>query len=490
MTQTMMPPTATTSAQPQYTITDDDKKRQREIVNAWKAYNGDFEEPLEVLPDQPNHNVLTNRCQPIVDRGVDFLFGKPVAISVEENAPQEAQDFLDSVWGINEARLPLLQDLGMNGGVAGQAFLRIIPGPNKTFRLVATDPSTVFAQTKPQDCETVLLYCIEYSSVESYNGKPTLVFYHEEMQRIDPDQDGGDPFQDMDAHWEIQHWTRVGERGNWVAAGDPIIWPYDFPPLFSNKNMPRPNSFWGMSDIPRSIIRMNESVNLSQSNSNRTLWLYGSPILYSNGVAESDLEVQPGRIIGLGSIEGKITAVSIASDLANGLAFAANLRSDMDEQSAVPAVALGRQSELPKGAVSGITLELLFMPLLQKTEKKRCLYGKLLIDVSKALLKLAGFSQDIEITLSWQYPLPHDDLLSVQAALAKQQLGVSNQTLISEMGYDPDEEADRGSSEAAQKLVNFSRGQGMPPASPPAMPADQQQPDQQPGQESSFIGRG
>src|SRR5690242_20047053 len=100
---------------PQYEITDADKKRQERIAAAWRAYNGELEPPLQKMQGQPDDNVLSNRCQPIVDRGVDFLFGKEIEISVEEGAPQEAQDFLNEVWGRKEQRIPLLQKLAMNG---------------------------------------------------------------------------------------------------------------------------------------------------------------------------------------------------------------------------------------------------------------------------------------------------------------------------------------------------------------------------------------
>lgn len=469
---TQMPP------QPQYEVSDADKKRQQTIADAWQAYHGLLTPPLKQMPNEPDDNVMSNRCQPIVDRGVDFLFGKPLGVTCEEGTPQEAQDFLEDAWGKNESRSPLLQKLAVSGAISGQAFLRIMPEAKDTYRLIVVDPQTVFVQTAPQDCESVQLYCIEYGMTEKVNGQPAHVFYHEEMQKIDPD--GLDDNPDTDATWEIQHWTRIGDRGPWTPAGEPIIWPYEFAPLFSCQNLPYPHSFWGMPDITHDLIGMNNALNLVQSNINRVNKFYGQPVLYATGVGETAIAIQVGRIIGLPTTESKIVAVQITSDLMNALAFAADLRSDMDEQSAVPAVALGRQKDIIKGNISGIALELMFMPILQKNEKKRCLYGGLILSVSDALLVLGKFSADIEVSLKWQSPLPDDDLASVQAALAKQQLGVSNISLITELGYNPDEEEDNSQAEDARKMVNFSRGQGLPPAPPT-------QPEPAP-QESPFIG--
>lgn len=464
MTQT--PTLVKIQAQPQYVISDDDRKRQKAIAEAWQAYDGDLEPPLKRMPGEPDDNVMSNRMAPIVDAGVDFLFGKEIEISVEEGAPAEAQQALDDAWGIKEARLPLLQDVAMNGALARRAFLRIVPNEDNTvFRLVAIDPGIVCVKTAPQDCETVLLYCLEYSeSGKDAQGHPQTIFYREEIQRIDPDGNALKDMPDDDDTWSIQHWTRQGNSGPWNPAGAPIVWPYNFPPLFSCKNLPRPNEFWGRADVRKDLIGLNNGLNLTQSSANRDIKLLGAPLLYSNGVGEGTTDTAPGRIMHLPLIDSKITAVQIHSDIPAALAFAADLRSDIDELSAVPGVATGRIKDMPRGNLSGVAIELLFQSLLSKTEKKRCLYGKLIIDVSKALLVLSHMSADIEITIAWQNPLPKDDLTSVQTAIAKKELSISDTTLQRELGYDPEEEAELSQTEDAQKLLAYSQGAGMPVA--------------------------
>lgn len=473
------------TGQPQYKITEADKARQKAIERAWVAYNGQLEPPLDPMPDGRDPNVMSNRCIQIVNAGVDFLFGKEIEISVEDGAPQEAQDVLDTVWGRKETRLPLLQKLAMNGAMAGTAFLRIVPNQDgDEFRLIVLDPSTVFVQTAPQDCETVLLYCIQYCTDEKNGSQDVKVYYREEIMRIDPDGNARKDMPDDDDTWSIQHWTMIvsagqdPDKGTWAPAGDPIPWPYEFAPIFACQNLPLPNSFWGQPDITPDLIAMNEALNFVQSNINSVNMIYGAPILWSTGMGQGMMEIPIGRIIGAGHPDAKIASVPITSDMANALSFAANIRSDMDEQSSVPSVATGRISELPKGNVSGVALELLFMPLLKRTDKKQCLYGELLIDVSKALLILSKMSEDIDITLAWQSPIPHDDLQSAQYAVTLKSLGISDTTLQRNLGFDPDEEMALSQAEDAQKLVAFSRGQAMPP-----MPPNQQPPaqDQQEG---------
>lgn len=446
----MAPPSIANMAQPAYEVTDDDKKRQKQIGDNWKAYHGELDPPLEKMPGQPDDNVMSNRCAQVVNAGVDFLFGKELEISPEDAAPQASQDVLNKTWGRKEKRIPLLQKLAMSGAMAGTAFLRIVPEPKGTYRLIVVDPATVCVQTAPQDVETVLLYCIEYSVSESVNGKPTAIYYHEEMCRVDPDDDGdsGDPFADMDATWIIQHWTRIGDKGAWTAAGEPIEWDYEFPPLFACQNLPYPHSFFGIADITSDVIGLNNALNLVQSNINRTEKLYGAPIIFATGTGEQVIDLKPGRIIGLPTPESKIASVGIVSDTANAMNFAENLRSDIDEQTSVPGVATARLSAMPRGDMSGVAIELCFLPLLKKTEKKQCLYGELIIDVSKALLVLNGMSEDIDITLAWQSPLPSNDLPAAQRAILLKQINISDATIQRELGYDPDEEAALNEAEA------------------------------------------
>lgn len=472
---TQSPTLVKVQAQPVYEITPDDKKRQEDIRLAWQAYDGDLEPPLKRMPGEPDDNVLSNRMAPIVDAGVDFLFGKEIEISVEEGAPAEAQQALDDAWGIKEARLPLLQDVAMNGAMARRAFLRIVPNKDGSeFRLVAVDPGIVCVKTAPQDCETVLLYCLEYSETDKdAQGHPQTIYYREEIQRIDPDGNSLLDMPDDDDTWSIQHWTRRGTSGPWNPAGAPIVWPYNFPPLFSCKNLPRPNDFWGRADIRPDLIRLNNALNLTLSSANRLNKIFGGPLLYSNGVGEGTTDAAPGRIMHLPLIDSKITAVQIHSDIPGSLALASELISHIDELSGTPGVAMGRLKDMPRGNMSGIAIELTFMSLIMKTIKKQMLYGAMIIAVSKAILVLNHMSADIEITIAWQSPIPHDALPDIQAAIAKLELDISKTTLQRELNYDPEEEANLKKSEDEIAMQRFAQGAGMPVAADAGIPAAQ-----------------
>lgn len=478
-------------AMPQYEITEADKKRVKKIAEALEAFEGDLTPPLKKTnenSDEPDMNVMGNEVWPAVWAVVDFVFGEELEINVGQDDPKDAQKFLDDIWGRKERRIPLLMRWLMNGDMAGRAFLRIVPGKKKdAFRLIEVDPAIVFVKTAPQDCQTVLLYCLEYCEEEKKtNGQTQKTYYREEISRVDPEpkpeqyEDTNADGLDDDVTWSIQHWTKISDKGQWQAAGEPIPWPYDFPPIFSNQNLPKPNDFWGYSGVTKGLIGINNAINFVNSNINVTGKI--QRLLYAGGVGESEIDVIPGKIIQLPYPENKIESVNLQSDAANSRAFAGDLRGESERLSGVPLIASGYTANMPNGNIPGITMRLMFQSLLKKMNRMRCLYGETIIEVSKALLVLAGFTDKIEITLGWQDPLPSEELHEIQAAIALGELGVSKTTRMRRLGYDPVEEAKLCAEEAAR---DAALAPTLPESIPgvPALPGQPKPAPMQPGQQ-------
>src|SRR5215472_15190048 len=142
----MIAPTAQTLATAPVPRADQERKRQ--MKEAWKAYRGEFQPPLKVAQGQSDDNVITNSCGPIVDKGTSWLFGQPVKIEAKD---AKCQDFLDGFWGDDDDKMSLLSDVALNGGVCGQAFVKLIPiqGKMKYPRVVVLDPQLVRIVTSP-----------------------------------------------------------------------------------------------------------------------------------------------------------------------------------------------------------------------------------------------------------------------------------------------------------------------------------------------------
>lgn len=422
-------------------ISHGDADRIDRMKKAWDAYRGKFKQPLKIAKDQPDDNVLVNRCAPIVDKGVSFLFGPVVQFSVP-NRDLEIEKCLQYIWGSDDDKMTLLSQAAINGGVCGQVFIKIIPpqGPLKYPKLVVLNPMTVRIVTPPDDCSLVIAYIIEYPGDKNTQNKQIIA-------RVDPDgysEVAG--YEDIDDTWTITNYKRFGQAGSWVRIGDTEEWSYPFPPIMCCQNLPNPNEIWGTPDLTSDIIEMNSVINFNESNISRILKYHAHPKSYATGLTATQIDMSVDSLICLPNENAMLRNLEMTSDLHSSLNFVASLRSDMDEQSRVPGVALGRLVDLPRGTISGVALELLFQPLIEKTIQKRRLYGKLIRDVSKAclcimdLINIDDFDE-FDIDLQWQNLLPVDNLVAAQTAILLLQVGVSRRSVMEKLGYDPDVEA-------------------------------------------------
>ena len=439
--------------------TQADTKRRQAQQLAWKSYRGELEDPLKVDKAQPNDNVRINRCSPIADKGVSFLFGQVLKIECDD------QDELDAFWGDDDDKMTMLAKIAMNGAVCGQPFVKLIPSPEPKSppRMVILDPMLLRIITLPDDCELHVAYVIEYPVSADLQKRQIIA-------RVDPRNDlyalGEKDLQDT---WTITNYSRKGDQGVWQQDGTPEDWLYPFPPIFTCQNLPNPNEPWGTPDLTQDLIGMNKVLNFMLSNISRIIKYHGHPKTWAKGIRAGQLQVAVDQTLVLESPDAQLNVITPMENFSGLLSVVADLRSDMDEQSRVPAVALGRMTDMPKGNISGVALQLLFQPLLEKTVLKQRLYGKLIREVSRAALVLMGAISvdeyaDYPINLHWQTLLPVDDLAAAQTAMLLQQLGVSNSTLIQQLGYNPEDEAKKSTEEDTQKMVAYSRGQGLPPA--------------------------
>lgn len=423
-----------------------DSDRMQRMKDAWDAYRGKFPNPLSVIPNQPDDNVISNRCRPIVDKGVSFLFGSIVKIDAPDGG-NDLNDFLSHIWGNDDDRMTLLSQCAINGGVCGEVFLRLIPPQTgmQYPRIVVLDPLNIRLVTAPDDCSLVLAYIIEYPGVNQMRNKQII-------SRVDPDNSAEVAgYEELDDTWTITNYQQRGMMGSqqqvWQQV-DQEEWLYPFPPIFCCQNLPSPNEPWGEPDLTQDLIAENKALNFVQSNLARIIKYHGHPITYAIGVQAQQIQMTVDNMLCLPDPSSKIEKIAAMDNFSGLLNFMSAIRDNMDEQSRVPAVALGRTESLPRGTISGVALELLFQPLIEKTIQKRRLYGSLIREISRAALCYCGYIsiddyEDFDIELHWQNLLPVDNLTASQTALNLLQLGVSQQTILQQLGYDPDAEAQK-----------------------------------------------
>lgn len=402
---------------------DADNQRLMLGRKALLAYDG---EPTQILKiknqGDPDDNVCINYASVIVSKGVSFLFGDDLDIEVgTENEDTAGEDLLDKVWPADR-RSEDLVDLATNGGIFGNGWLKIALTDGAP-DVVILDPQNMSAQWDPQNYKRVVRYRNQYNTIDEA-GRPII-------WREDCERDG--------QTWVIkEYWSRP-DASNWILV-QTTMWPFPFAPVFQCKNLAKPNEFYGRADLSRFVLATIHYLQRVDSLINRILRVHAYPKPVGRGLSKQDLKMSTDEILFLPDKEQSIELLEMTGDLDGAQKFRKQLREALAEVSHVPEVSTSKTEGI--GQLSGRALILLYGPLIDQTKQKRRTYGPLVKDLIRALLTIAG-KPDQEVRLNWPEMLPGDEKEKADTALVKRKLGVSEDTLMRELGYDPDQEREK-----------------------------------------------
>jgi hypothetical protein len=142
------------------------------------------------------------------------------------------------------------------------------------------------------------------------------------------------------------------------------------------------------------------------------------------------------------------------------------LRQAYDELTSIPQIASGKVDNI--GQLSGLALQILYGPLVAMIQTKREFWEPMIKQISKAMLVVGGEvaeGSELDIEIKWPSILPANRKEEAETATALNDAGVSQDTTLKEMGYDPEQEklkkAQEGADAASMAAKLFDRG-GLP----------------------------
>lgn len=406
-------------------------KRLQDIKRRWDYYRGNFPLSFKVEPNRPNDNTIINFARICVDKSVSFLFSG-VDFEIEEQdklSVSEEDRYLDAVWKQANKNI-FLHQLGVNGAIAGHAFIKIKRDPRLPYpRLINLDPENVSVIWELEDYQQPVQFRIEWSGIDHRTARAAA--RRQIISRINENA------------WEIYDEISRGD-GKWERLGQEK-WAFPFAPIFHCQNLPNPNEFYGESDLTDDVIHINERINFVASNIARILRFHAHPKTWARGVSARELDMSVDSLITINTPDGVLQNLEMQSDLSSSLEFYQRLVDAFHEIIRIPDVAVGRSENL--GALSGIALKLMFAPLIEKTQTKRALYGQMLTDLNDKLFILNN--QRVSTICNWADPLPTD----LQQMLALRDLGVSQKTILNQLGYNAETELAQTQAEKEQQLA-------------------------------------
>ncbi len=430
-------------------IEAEERARLDRWAKAWELYFGNHPKPLKVKPGQADDNVTLNYARLIVDKGVSYLFGKQPEFDLDASTERSAPErWLDECWRVNKKML-LLQKLATNGGVCGHAFLKVqLPTAGQQYpRLINISPEYVTVVTDPDDMSIIWRYLVQYPAL-GLRGESLVI-----RQVIERNESG---------RWEVLDQVSTN-GGKWVTRQQ-MIWPYDWPPMIDTQNLPSPNEYYGRADIEPDVLGINAAVNFVVSNWQRIIRFHAHPKSIIKGATAAEVRADVDATLVLPNPQADAFNLEMTSDLSGAIELYNRLREALHETARIPEVATGKVDNI--GQLSGLALQILYGPLVELTEQKRLTYGDMLTELNRRLLEFAGYGAEQIVTVRWPELLPRDPASEAALAAAKQQVGVSKDTLLTELGYDPDEErqkreADRQETAeiAEAAMARFDRGE-------------------------------
>lgn len=398
----------------------------------WQYYRGEHKKHLKVRMTPagrgPDDNVVINLSRRVVNKGVYFLFGKPLLWQLDETAQTQQEIMLERIWGSPEKRMAFLAELGMNGAVTGDFYLQIVPPqPGEELpRVINLNPSAVIPHTAPTDIEKEWAFELHYTKG------------HESWRTMHALNDDGQSWSTWDEKWQAGRWERMTE---------PQLWPFSWPMITHGKNLPNPNSYFGMSDLEDADL--NDAINLVASNLNRIIRIFAHPLVWSRLFGKDSVAVDTSQMMMSQNENASMGALELGRDLTSAQDYLRFLRTAFAEVTGVPE---SDPERMAIGAQSGFALKVLFNDLILKTGIKRSLYGNALVETNRRLLDLMGLGNNHTVKLHWQDPLPVDE----RAEKEGQQFDLdyelaSTETISTKRGYDYQAEKRRGVASSTQQ---------------------------------------
>jgi hypothetical protein len=400
-------------------------ERLATIARNWDYYEGRHRKTLRVARDGVDDNIVVNFVRLAVDKTVSYLFGKEIFFQVGGEEPDPYTDYLEAVFQRNR-KMTFLQRLALSGAVAGHFFVQIQPD-GEFPRLVILDPSTVSILTNPDDIDQVIGFRVQWNSVDD-DGRPAV-------RRVDIVQDG--------QIWRVRSFLSVrGGRDPFRQIGE-ASWPYPFPPVVHGQNLPAPHQVYGMSDV-EPLIPIQDAINFVISNTRRIYRLHGHPKTIATGVnTRQPLNWGPDETLVLSNENAKVWNLEMQGDLSAGIELYKRLVEAWHEIARIPVVSVGRLESI--GSLSGVALRILYEPLLELVEVKRRTYGDALIELAQRLLsvRFGGEPREWPVSIRWPELIPAGIEEKARTALMLMQIGVSQDTLLEMLGFNPEHEARR-----------------------------------------------
>lgn len=301
----------------------------------------------------------------------NFCFSRGISFNVAREYEHITPALLKRIWQNDNNMKTVLWEMGQQGGISGDTFVKVAYEPTWTdeagtvhpgrVRILPLNSAFCFPTWHPHDRDRLLEFKLKYRFWGTNTEGTRSVYTYTELIRADIIR-------------EYVNDELIDERPN-VLGEIPIV---------HIPNAPASGSPWGLSDV-QDVISLNRQYNETATDIVDIVNYHAAPITVVIGAKPSQLEKGANRVWSIGNKDVKVENLQSNVDLQYSIEVLTMLKTAMHEMTGVPESALGQSQ--PISNTSGVALSIQFQPLMQKFELKKLQYGKGLKKINELALR-------------------------------------------------------------------------------------------------------
>jgi hypothetical protein len=302
-----------------------------------------------------------NYVRALSDFITNFTFSKGVHFRSVPEYAHIIPSLLKRVWEVDNVKENVLWEIGQQGSVAGDVFVKVAYEPayaDETgqlhpgrVRLLPLHPAHCFPEWHPHDKERLVRFKLKYRFWGTAPEGTRQVFTYTEIMTDEMIE-------------EYVNDELIDQRPN----------PLGTIPVVHIPNIRISGSPWGASDIA-DVIPLNREFNEKALEISDILNYYSAPVTVMTGAKMSNLErgarkvwAIPNEKAQVFNLEGGTSAID------PGLEYMNRIKLAMHEMTGVPTNALGELQ--PISNTSGVALSITYQPMMQRYHMKQLTYGE------------------------------------------------------------------------------------------------------------------
>jgi len=317
-------------------------------------------------------SMVLNYYRAITDFIINFTFSKGVQFRSAKATEAIIPSLLERVWEVDNNKATILWEIGQQGGVSGDCFIKVAyeegyqdsvggvhPG---RVRILPLNSSFAFPEFHPHDRERLIRFKLKYRFWgTSLEGTRQVYTYTEILTE--------------DMIEEYINDELIDSRPN----------PLGVIPIIHIPNVRVSGSPWGLSDC-NEIININRTYNEVATDVADIINYHAAPVTVIIGAKASQLEKGANKVWGGLPKDAKVENLEGGGQgLKGAMEFLDRLKQAMHEMTGVPEGALGKSQ--PISNTSGVALSIQFQPLMNRYHQKIVQYAHGLERVNELVLR-------------------------------------------------------------------------------------------------------